>query len=190
MISKAKIVPAGAVLLFLACAPSACRKQEQAVVGVAQTAVTKAQAAASQAQASATEQDRQRQALADIPLPTKSQYIGVHDPAEWRNPFLSVDSKTINLRVSFADANPSPVGRDTMLRPEGARRQQLTIRTTDLVTALIALPASAWTYGRVVAIAESPASSRKDRVQVRRNVETAIQQLNDVGIVVEEWPSR
>ena len=56
--------------------------------------------------------------------------------------------------------------------------------------ALIALPPGAWRYGRVIAVAESPLASRKDRVKVRRNVEAAIQQLNDLGIVVEEWPSR
>jgi hypothetical protein len=42
----------------------------------------------------------------------------------------------------------------------------------------------------VIAVAESPLASRKDRVKVRRNVEAAIQQLNDLGIVVEEWPTR
>ena len=29
-----------------------------------------------------------------------------------------------------------------------------------------------------------------DRPKVRRNVEAAIKQLNDLGIVVEEWPGR
>ena len=33
-------------------------------------------------------------------------------------------------------------------------------------------------------------ASSKDRVKVRRNVETAIQQLTDLGVVVEEWPGR
>jgi len=55
---------------------------------------------------------------------------------------------------------------------------------------LIALPAGAWRYGRVVAVAESPLASRRDGPQVRRNVEAAIKQLNDLGIVVEEWPTR
>jgi hypothetical protein len=42
----------------------------------------------------------------------------------------------------------------------------------------------------VVSVAESPLASRKDRPKVRRNVEAAIQKLNDLGIVVEEWPAR
>ena len=44
--------------------------------------------------------------------------------------------------------------------------------------------------GRVIAVAESPSAAPKDRPKVRRNVEAVIQQLNDLGVVVEEWPSR
>ena len=77
-----------------------------------------------------------------------------------------------------------------MLRPEAARRQELQIRPEDLTKALIALPERAWPYGRVVAIAESPEADRKKRPLVRRNVEAAIQKLNDLGVVVEEWPTR
>ena len=53
---------------------------------------------------------------------------------------------------------------------------------------MVAIPASAWRYGRVIAVAEAPAATPKERPKVRRNVEAAIQQLNDLGIVVEEWP--
>jgi hypothetical protein len=76
-----------------------------------------------------------------------------------------------------------------MLRPAAARRQELQLRPADLATAVAAIPASAWRYGRVIAVAEG-SSSPKDRPKVRRNVEAAIQQLNDLGIVVEEWPGR
>ena len=54
----------------------------------------------------------------------------------------------------------------------------------------MAVPASAWKYGRVVAVAEMPGGAAKDRAKMRRNVESVIQQLNDLGIVVEEWPGR
>ena len=77
-----------------------------------------------------------------------------------------------------------------MLRPEGARRQEIQLRPADLVQAIVALPAGAWRYGRVVAVAESPLAARKDRPKLRRNLEEAIRQLNDLGIVVEEWPAR
>jgi hypothetical protein len=174
------------LVLLLAAAPTACHKEEQAVANVAKGAVDAQQ----KAQAAATEIDRQRAALAQVPLPTKSLYVDVHEPGAWVNPFLSVNAGTINLRVTLADANPSTVGQGTMLRPEAARRQELELRPNDLAEALVALPAGAWRYGRVIAIAESPIASRKDRPKVRRNVEAAIQKLNDLGIVVEEWPAR
>jgi len=172
--------------LLLGVATVACHKEEQAVVGVAQTAVN----AEHKAQEAATERDRQRAALSVVPLPTKSQYVDIHEPGAWANPFLNVDAETLNLRITLADANPSTVGQGTLLRPEAARRQELQLRPGDLVQALIALPPSAWRYGRVVAVAESPLASPKDRPKVRRNVEAAIQQLNDLGVVVEEWPAR
>ncbi|MGP8173959.1 MAG: hypothetical protein ACLP7O_05360 [Terracidiphilus sp.] len=174
------------VALLLFSSTTACHKEEQAVVGVAQNAVN----AEHKAQAAATQIDRQRAALAAIPLPTKSMYVDVHEPGAWANPFLSVGADTLNLRVTMTDANPSALGQGTMLRPEGARRQEIQLRPGDLAEALIALPPGAWRYGRVIAVAESPQAGKKDRPKVRRNVEAAIQQLNDLGIVVEEWPTR
>jgi hypothetical protein len=168
----------------------ACHKEEQAVVGVAQNAVNAEHKAQSAAQAAATKRDNQRAQLANIPLPTKSLYVDVHEPGLWANPFLSVDSDWINLRITMVDANPSTLGQGSMLRPDAARRQEVQVRPADLADALIALPPGAWRYGRVVAVAESPLANRKDQPKVRRNVEAAIQQLNDLGIVVEEWPAR
>ena len=176
--------------LLLAMALSACHKEEQAVVGVAQNAVNAEQQAQAAAQSSATLRENQRAALALIPLPSKSMYVDVHDTGAWTNPFLTVDADTLNLRITLADANPSTMGKGTMLRPQAARRQEMQLRPADLAQALVALPPGAWRYGRVIAVAESPLASRKDRPQVRRNLEAAIQQLNDLGIVVEEWPTR
>jgi hypothetical protein len=164
----------------------ACHKEEQAVVGAAQNAVN----AGHQAQAAATKRDQERAELARIALPTKSLYVDIHEAGAWANPFLTVDADWINLRVNMVDANPSTLGQGTLLRPAAARRQEIQLRPSDLVDALIALPPGAWRYGRVVAVAESPLASRKDQAKVRRNVEAVIQQLNDLGIVVEEWPSR
>lgn len=172
--------------LLLPVALVACHKEEQAVANVAQGAVNAQQ----KAQAAASEIDQQRAHLANIPLPTKSLYVDVHEPGAWKNPFLSVDVDYLTLRVTMVDANPSAVGQGTILRPESARRQEIQVRPADLPEALIALPPGAWRYGRVVAVAESPLASRKDRPKVRRIVEATIQRLNDLGIVVEEWPAR
>jgi hypothetical protein len=172
--------------LLLLVALTACHKEEQAVEGVAQKAAN----AERQAQATATLRDQQRAQLASIPLPTKSLYIDIHEPGAWANPFLSVEADSLDLRVNLADANPSPVGEGTMMRPAAARRQELQLRPADLASAIVALPPSAWRYGRVIAVAEAPGASPKDRAKIRRNVEAAIQQLNDLGILVEEWPAR
>ncbi len=172
--------------VLLAFSLAACHKEEQAVEGVAKNAAK----AEHQAQATATEQDAERAQLERIPLPTKSLYIDVHDPAEWANPFFSVGADTLTLRILLPDANPSPVGQGTMLRPEAARRQELELRLSDLDKAVAAIPPGAWRYGRVIAVAESSSAAPKDRPKARRNVEAVIRQLNDLGVVVEEWPAR
>jgi len=178
------------MVLMLGLFPVACHKQEQAVVGVAKNAVNAEQKAQAAAQAAAQKSDRQRDALTVIPLPSKSLYLDVHEPGAWANPFISAGPDSLTLRVTMTDANPSTVGKGTILRPEAARRQEIQVHPADLADALIALPAGAWRYGRVVAVAESPLANPKDRPKVRRNVEAAIQKLNDLGIVVQEWPSR
>ena len=172
--------------LLLAVLLVACHREEQAVVSVAQKAVN----AEIQAQADAAIRDQQRAALAQIPLPTKSMYVDVQEPGAWSNPFLTVGPDTLNLRINLADANPSSMGKGTMLRPRAARRREIELRPADLAKALIALPPGAWRYGRVIAVAESPQASSNDRPKIRRNVEAIIQQLNDLGLVVDEWPTR
>ncbi|WP_420237645.1 hypothetical protein ACOBR2_18910 [Telmatobacter bradus] len=158
--------------LFVAGSIVACHKEEQAVAGVAQTAVN----AEHKAQVTAGERDQQRTQLQQIPLPTKSLYIDIHEASAWTNPFLSVGSDAITLRTS--EGAPS------------ARHQDQQIQLVDLARAMASLPPSAWRYGRVVAVAEAPQVNTKALPKVRRNVEAAIQQLNDLGIVVQDWPAR
>lgn len=179
-------MPVFVVVLAVLGSAAGCKKEEQAVSRVAQSAVSAEQ----KAQVTSAEREKQRTALARIALPTKSRYVDVHEPGAWMNPFLSFDAQWINLRITRADANPSTLGQGGMLRPMAARRQELQIRQKDMVDALIALPDGAWPYGRVVAIEESPLADPKARPAIRRQIEAAIQQLNDLGVVVEEWPAR
>ena len=44
--------------------------------------------------------------------------------------------------------------------------------------------------GGVVAIEESPLADKKVRPAIRRQIEAIIQQLNDLGVVVDDWPER
>jgi hypothetical protein len=190
VISDLKLRGFASICLLLALGPSACRKQEQEVVGVAHNAVSAEHQAQLAAQARATTRDQQRATLSRISLPTKSLYVDVHEPAAWANPFLSVGVDSLNLRVILPDANTSNLGEGTMLRPEAARRQEMQLRPTDLAEAMVAIPPGAWRYGRVIAVAEAPGSNPKDRPKIRRNLESTIKQLNDLGILVEEWPTR
>jgi hypothetical protein len=177
------VLPVAALAVTLGIA--SCHKGGQAVEGVAQ----KASNAEQKARAKAVDLENKRAEIAAIPLPTKSLYVDIHEPAAWNNPFLSVGPDMISLHIMLADANKSTFGEGTMLRPAGARKQEVQLRPSDLANAIVAIPVSAWPYGRVIAVAETPAPS-SDRPKVRRNVEAAIQQLNDLGIVVEEWPAR
>jgi hypothetical protein len=190
VIPHSRLKGISAIALLLAVALTACHREEQAVVGVAQNAVNAERQAQAAAQSAAALHESQRAALALIPLPTKSMYVDVREPGAWANPFLSVGPDTLNLRITLADANPSTIGQGTMLRPQAARRQEMQLRPADLAQALVALPPAAWRYGRVIAVAESPLASPKDRPKIRRNVEAVIQQLNDLGLVVDEWPTR
>lgn len=113
--------------------------------------------------------------------------MAVHALTSWENPYLTVQGGMLNLHVTLADANPSNLGLGSILRPVGARRQELNVRTSDLPSALNAVPPSAWPYGRVVAVEEAHDTPVSARPQVRRNMEAAMQTLSDLGIVVYEW---
>ncbi len=113
--------------------------------------------------------------------------MAIHSLTSWENPYLTVQGGMLTLHVTVADANSSELGVGGILRPVGARRQDLNIRTADLPAALNAVPQTAWPYGRVVAIEEAHDTPQSARPQVRRNMETAMQLLNDLGVVVYEW---
>jgi hypothetical protein len=128
-----------------------------------------------------------RQQLDLIPPPSKSRYMAIRALTSWENPYLTVQGDMLTLHVTVADANTSDLGVGGILRPVGARRQDLNIRTSDLPSALNAVPQTAWPYGRVVALEEAHDTPAKARPQVRRNMESAMQLLSDLGIVVYEW---
>jgi hypothetical protein len=122
-----------------------------------------------------------------IPPPSKTRYMAVHSLESWQNPYLTVQENMATLHVTMADANPSEVGVGGLLRPVAARRQDLTIRVSDLPAALNAVPENSWPYGRVVAIEEAHDAPATARPAIRRNVEATIKTLSDLGVVVYEW---
>ena len=128
-----------------------------------------------------------RQQMELIPPPSKTRYMAVKSLTLWENPYLTVQGGMVTLHVVQADANTSGLGVGGMLRPIGARRQDLNVRVSDLPTALNAVPQNFWPYGRVVAVEEAHEVPVKARPEVRRNMETVIKTLNDLGVVVYEW---
>ena len=133
----------------------------------------------------ATEAARQQMEL--IPPPSKTRYMAIHTLASWENPYVTVQGNMVTLHVLLADANTSGIGEGTLLRPVGARRQDLNVRVSDLPAALNAIPQSSWPYGRIVAVEEAGNIPVKARPEVRRNMESAMAVLNDLGVVVYEW---
>ena len=125
--------------------------------------------------------------LQQIPAPTKSKYMAIKSLSTWQNPYLTVQDTLIVLHVTLADANTSGLGQGGMLRPSGARRQDLTIRITELPSALNAVPASAWPLGRVIAVEEAHNTPAAKEPAVRRTIEGVMQTLGDLGVVPYEW---
>ncbi|HEY4382345.1 MAG TPA: hypothetical protein VGN01_18490 [Acidobacteriaceae bacterium] len=128
-----------------------------------------------------------REQLELIPPPSKTRYMSVHTLTTWENPYLTIQENMATLHVTLADANTSDLGSGGMLRPVGARRQDLVIRVSDLPAALNAIPENSWPYGRVVAVEEAHDTPTSARPAVRRNVEATIKTLGDLGVVVYEW---
>jgi hypothetical protein len=141
-----------------------------------------------QAKALAAKENAARDEVDQIPPPSKSRYLAVHSSDGWANPFLTIHRDTVEMRIIFPSTTGSPLdGGSSLLHPAAARKQVVDVRLADLPDALAAIPAYSWPYGRVVAVQESPAAARRDRVQLRRTEEATVQVLNDLGVVVDDW---
>ncbi|MGH9500872.1 MAG: hypothetical protein ACRD3L_17170 [Terriglobales bacterium] len=105
--------------------------------------------------------------------PADTQKVnGVRDMKNWKNPYLIVRVDGVGL-----------------LDP--ANNEQKILTTDQLLVALAELPASAWPYGRVVAVAESaaPGSSEADKAQLRRNRALVAGSLENLHVVINWVPS-
>ena len=149
------------------------------LAGCTSHVVSGAQAAAEHRAEVATE----REQIDLIPPPSKSRYMAVHSFDSWENPYITIQPGMLTLHVLLADTNPGAFGSGGMLRPVGARREELNIGFDKLGEAMAAIPESAWPYGRVVAVEEAHKTPAKQEPLVRRNLETTVGTLNDLGIV-------
>jgi hypothetical protein len=143
------------------------------------------QAARQQRRAEQQAETAYSQDLDQIPPPAKSRYMQIRRLRSWSNPFLIIRTHTVSLRVSTSSAPAAPA---TMLRPRATKWRTVQLQLADLPEALAALPEASWPYGRVIAVEDDPAAPRRQRVQVRRNEEATLKVLNDMGVVVYEWP--
>lgn len=169
-------------LSFLALASSLCLAAPLLLGGC-----NRASAGTTLAAPNPQEVESAREQMELIPPPSKTRYMAVHSLSGWENPYLTVQENMATLHVTLADANTSDMGVGGMLRPVGARRQDLTIRVSDLPSALNAIPENSWPYGRVIAIEEAHDAPASARPAVRRNMEASIKTLSDLGVVVYEW---
>jgi hypothetical protein len=174
--------------LFVSSAIVGCRRSETPAASAPDAAGQAKEQARAEAQAAARKVDAARVELEQIPPPAKSRYMTIHMRESWDNPFLIVSGENVTLRVISPDQTHSAALPSAMLKPAKARRQELVLRLGDLPDALSALPAEDWPYGRVIAVEEDPAETRANRIAVRRNVESTMQVLGNLGVVIYEWP--
>src|SRR3981081_833067 len=85
-----------------------------------------------------------RQQMELIPPPSKTRYMAVRSLSLWENPYVTVQGGMVTVHVVTADANKTTLGVGGMLRPMGARRQDLNVRLGELPAALNAVPESSW----------------------------------------------
>jgi len=170
--------------LLAGCSSHSARHPASAV----EAAAAARERALQQARATAAALEQDRQELESIPPPAKTIYMAIHTRQSWTNPFLIVSKSTVNLSIVMPDNGPAGSPGSEILRPAAARRRVLDLRLSDLPEALAATPASVWPYGRVIAVEEDPLEQRVDRSQTRRNVESTMQMLNDLGVVIYDWP--
>lgn len=178
-----------AVALLLASLLTSCSRSARHPASAIEAAAAAREHALQQARAAAAARDQDRQQLAGVPLPSKNVYLAIHTRQSWENPFLIVGKSTVNLSILMPDNGPAGSPGSEVLRPVAARRRVLDLRLSDLPEALAALPENTWPYGRVIAVEEDPLAQKQDRAQVRRNEESTVQILSDLGVVIDDWPS-
>jgi hypothetical protein len=91
--------------------------------------------------------------LHSIAVANPAKYPSLQEAKHWSNPYLVIRADRVGL-LSGAAANE-----EQLLKPG------------EVLDALAQLPASAWPYGRAVAILvdEKPKSSEQEKIELRRN---------------------
>lgn len=99
------------------------------------------------------------------------KYAGVRDMKGWRNPYLIINIEGVGLL-------------------DVANNEQQILDPDKLSEALARLPASAWPYGRVVAIQEiNASSSEEDKAKLRKNRALVAGALESMQVLINWVPS-
>jgi len=109
--------------------------------------------------------------LESIPAPDPSKYPSFHDMSGWKNPYLVVREDGIGL----VDLSNHEIH---ILKPEEVQAE------------LVALPSSAWPYGRVVLVAEAVPKIPTDqaKAEVRKNRGLLMGTLKELDVQIREVP--
>ena len=127
-----------------------------------------------------------RQELTEIAAPSKDIYLAINQEPKWKNPYLSIESNMIQLRIYLPDENSNSFDRGGLTRLAAARKHVLNVRLADLPRALSSLPDGAWPYGRVIAIGADKITPQNRRWFLN-NLAVTTNALKDMGIVVDDW---
>jgi hypothetical protein len=109
--------------------------------------------------------------IQQIPPADPQKYAGMRDMKAWRNPYLIIRVEGVGLLDI------------------GNNEQQI-VDPDKLSDALAKLPASAWPYGRIVAIQEiSAAGSEGDKAKLRKNRALVAGALESMQVLINWVPS-
>jgi len=102
-----------------------------------------------------------------------ARFPKLQESKQWSNPYLVVRPEAVGLLTGVA------ANEEQILKPE------------EVLQALARLPASAWPYGRAVAILvdEKPSSSEQDKIALRRNRGVVAGELQSAHITINWIPS-
>jgi hypothetical protein len=102
-----------------------------------------------------------------------SKYPSLQETKHWSNPYLVIRADRVGL-LSDAAANEEQI-----------------LKPAEVLDALARLPASAWPYGRAVAILvdEKPATPEPDKIALRRNRGIVEGELQDAQVAIRWIPT-
>jgi hypothetical protein len=102
-----------------------------------------------------------------------AKFPSLQETKHWSNPYLVIRPATVGLLTGVA-ANEVQI-----LKPE------------EVLKALAQLPASAWPYGRAVAVLvdTKPTSSEQDKIALRRNRGLVAGELQSAHVAINWIPS-